>query len=430
MKAVCRDCLAAFGRRPARCGRCGSPRIIGHVELDRLSIAHLDCDAFYASVEKRDRPELRDRPVIVGGQVRGVVTTACYIARLSGVRSAMPMFQARKLCPEAVIISPDFRKYRAVSHQIFGKVRALSPLVQSLSLDEAWLDLAGTERLHGEPHAVTLARLQLEIEREIGVTVSVGLAPNRFLAKIASDLDKPRGFAVIGSAEAASFLAPRPVSILPSVGQVFARSLEAAGYRTVGDLASCDANDLFRRFGAHGGRLAKLARGEDSRCVDPGEERKSISAETTFSTDLTRLAELEDRLWPLCDKVARNARASDLTGGVVTLKLKRTDFRIFTRRRALDSPTQTAHTLFQEARQLLRPEAKGQAYRLIGVGLSNLHEALDIESDFFPDAEARARRSESMADSLRERFGAQALIGARQLRGRTGHPVSKTPRGT
>ena len=429
MKAVCRDCLAAFGERPIRCGGCGSPRIVGHAELERLTIAHLDCDAFYASVEKRDRPELRDRPVIVGGQVRGVVTTACYIARLSGVRSAMPMFQARRLCPEAVIIPPDFRKYRAVSRQIFDKVRALTPLVQSLSLDEAWMDLTGTERLHGEAHAVTLARLQLEVEREIGVTVSVGLAANRFLAKIASDLDKPRGFAVIGAAEAASFLAPRPVSILPGVGQVFARTLEAAGFRTVGDLASCEASDLFRRFGVHGGRLAQLARGEDDRRVDPGEERKSISAETTFSADLSRPADLEDRLWPLCDKVARHARASGLTGAVVTLKLKRTDFRIFTRRRALASPTQTARTLFHEARQLLQPEAKGQAYRLIGVGLSNLCEAADIEDDFFPDEEARARRSESMVDGLRERFGAQALISARQLRSRTRSPNSKTPRG-
>lgn len=430
MKSVCRDCLASFGSRPARCERCGSPRIVGHVELDRLTIAHLDCDAFYASVEKRDRPELRDRPVIVGGQVRGVVTTACYIARLSGVRSAMPMFQARKLCPEAVIIPTDFRKYRAVSRQIFDKVRALTPLVQTLSLDEAWMDLAGTERLHGEANAVTLARLQLEIEREIGVTVSMGLAPNCFLAKIASDLDKPRGFAVIGAEEAARFLASRPVSILPGVGQVFARTLETGGFRTVGDLASSDPDDLFRRYGIHGGRLAKLARGEDSRPVDPGEERKSISAETTFSADLSRLVDLEDRLWPLCDKVARQARASELMGAVITLKLKRTDFRIFTRRRSLASPTQTARILFQEARQLLRPEARGQAYRLIGVGLSSLCEAADIEDDFFSDAEARARRSESVVDGLRERFGAQALISARQLRSRKGSPDSKSPRGT
>lgn len=430
MKAVCRDCLAAFSGLPRRCGSCGSPRIVGHEEIERLTIAHLDCDAFYASVEKRDRPELRDRPVIVGGQVRGVVTTACYIARLSGVRSAMPMFQARKLCPDAVIITPDFRKYRAVSRQIFDKVRALTPLVQSLSLDEAWMDLAGTERLHGAAHVVTLARLQLEVEQEIGVTVSIGLAPNRFLAKIASDLDKPRGFAVIGADEAAGFLAPKPVSILPGVGHVFARTLEAAGFRTVGDLTSCSADDLFRRLGAHGARLARLARGEDSRRVDPGEARKSISAETTFSADLSHLTDLEDRLWPLCDKVARQARVSGLAGRVVTLKLRRTDFRIFTRRRALESPTQTARILFQGAGQLLSLEAKGQAYRLIGVGLSNLCEAGDIEGDLFPDEEARARRSESMADGLRERFGAQALISARQLRSRTGSPESKSPRRT
>ena len=309
-------------------------------------------------------------------------------------------------------------------------MRVLTPLVQSLSLDEAWLDLAGTERLHGAPHAVTLTRLQQEIEREVGVTVSIGLAPNRFLAKIASDLDKPRGFAVIGAAESAAFLAPRPVSILPGVGQVFARSLETAGFRTVGDLANCDPSDLFRQFGVHGGRLATLARGEDSRRVDPGEDRKSISAETTFAVDLAKLADLEDRLSPLCDKVARQARASGLAGSVVTLKLKRTDFRILTRRRALASPTQTSRTLLQEARTLLAPEAKGQAYRLIGVGISDLSEATDLEEDFFPDAEIRARRSETVADGLRERFGAQAVISARQLRSRSKTPVSKSPRGT
>jgi len=419
MSTLCRDCFELTQAAAARCPACGSPRVVANEELTELCIAHLDCDAFYASVEKRDRPELRDKPVIVGGQIRGVVTTACYIARISGVRSAMPMFQAKRLCPDAVIIPPDFRKYRAASRQIFDRVRALTPLVQSLSLDEAWLDLSGAERLHGAPHAVTLAKLQQAIEREVGVTVSIGLAPNRFLAKVASDLDKPRGFAVIGAREAQSLLAPRPVSILPGVGAVSARQLEAAGFKTVGDLARADAHDLIRRFGVHGARLARLARGEDSRAVDPDQERKSISAETTFSTDLARLEDLEDRLSPLCDKVARQARAEGLAGQTVMLKLRRADFRILTRRTTLAAPTQTARTLFQEARLMLATAAQGEAYRLIGVGLANLALAEGAAEELFPDAESRARRNESLADGLRARFGAQAVINARQLRRRT-----------
>ncbi|MGH7022791.1 MAG: DNA polymerase IV [Caulobacteraceae bacterium] len=425
MSALCRDCLNFSARDFARCPRCGSPRVMVHAELASLSIAHLDCDAFYASVEKRDRPELRDRPVIVGGRTRGVVTTACYIARLSGVRSAMPMFQARRLCPEAEVIAPDFAKYRQASRVIFDKARALTPLVQGLSLDEAWLDLSGAERLHGAPSAVTLARLQLEIERDVSVTVSIGLAPNRFLAKIASDLDKPRGFAVIGQAEARDFLAPRPVSILPGVGAVAARELEAAGFRLIGDLARADPRDLAQRFGSHGLSLARLARGEDNRQVNPREARKSISAETTFDRDLARRDELEDRLSALCDKVARVARAEGLAGVVVTLKLRRGDFRTFTRRRTLAEPTQTARTLFTEARDLMAIEARGEAYRLIGVGLTSLAEVGPAAEDLFPGPESRARRSESVADALRERFGAQAVVNARHLRHRSRHTAPK-----
>ncbi|MGA2952616.1 MAG: DNA polymerase IV [Caulobacteraceae bacterium] len=419
MTALCRDCLALFDEAPARCLACASPRLVAHPELTTLAIAHLDCDAFYASVEKRDRPELRDKAVIVGGEVRGVVTTACYIARLSGVRSAMPMFQARRLCPHAVVIRPDFHKYHAASRQIFDKVRALTPLVQSLSLDEAWIDLSGAERLHRAPNAVTLAKLQQEIERDVGVTVSIGLAPNRFLAKIASDLDKPRGFAVIGASDAERVLAQRPVGILPGVGAVSAETLKEAGYRTVGDLARATPADLQRQFGANGARLWRLAHGQDGRPVNPDQERKSISAETTFPVDLTRLEDLEDRLSPLCDKVARHARADGLAGQVVTLKLRRADFRIFTRRRTLPAPTQTARTLFAESRRLLAAEINGEAYRLVGVGLTALIPAAAEEVELFPDAESRARLSERVADGLRDRFGAQAVVNPRQLRRRS-----------
>ncbi len=416
MNALCRDCLEQFEVLPRRCPACASPRILAHPELADLCIAHLDCDAFYASVEKRDRPELRDRPVIVGGEIRGVVTAACYIARLSGVRSAMPMFQAKRLCPEAIVIAPDFRKYRAASRQIFDRVRSLTPLVQSLALDEAWLDLAGTDRLHRAAPAVTLARLQAEIEREVGVSVSIGLAPNRFLAKIASDLDKPRGFAVIGAAEAAAFLAPRPVSLLPGVGAQLAKALKDAGLETIGDIARADPRSLAQSFGARGPHLARLAKGEGGRSVDPSQDRKSISAETTFFEDLSGLVDLEDRLRPLCERVAWLARAEAIAGQVVVLKLRHADFRIITRRRTLAEATQTARTMFAEARTLLAAEATGPAYRLIGVGLTNLIDCGAGASTLFPSAEARARDSERVVDGLRDRFGAQAVINARQLR--------------
>jgi len=416
MKALCRDCFWTGASAPRRCPDCASPRILAHEELASLSIAHMDCDAFYASVEKRDDPSLRDRPVIVGGGVRGVVTTACYIARLSGVRSAMPMFKARKLCPQAVIVPPNFSKYRTESRRIMDKARRLTPLVQPMSLDEAWMDLSGTERLHGAAPAVTLARLQAEIERDIGLSVSIGLAANKFLAKIASDLDKPRGFAVIGAAEARDFLASRPVGILPGVGPAFVATLEAAGFRTVGDLARAELKHLAERFGAHGLHLAKLARGDDSRNVNPSEGRKSMSAETTFNEDLSGLADLEDILWRLCERIGRQARSEATAGRVVTLKLRTSDFRILTRRRTLPVPTQTAKTLFAVGRELLTSEARGAAYRLIGIGLSDFVEAETAAGDFFAGPESRALEGEKALDLLRAKFGAEAVISGRSLR--------------
>jgi DNA polymerase-4 len=418
VSSLCRDCdWTGEDDAVRRCLACASPRLVRHGELHRLTVAHVDCDAFYASVEKRDRPELRDLPVIVGGGVRGVVTTACYIARISGVRSAMPLFKARRLCPEAVIVKPDFGKYVAESRRIFGRLGQLTPLLQPLSIDEAWLDLAGTERINGGSPASTLARAQREIEAATGLTVSVGLAANKFLAKIASDLDKPRGFSVIGS-DAQAFLAPRPVNILPGVGPQFVKSLDKAGFRTVGDLARADPRDLARRFGDYGLRLHDLAHGRDARRVDPAAERKGISAETTFNDDLSRQADLEDRLQPLCEKVARKLREKGWATRVVVLKLKTADFRLLTRRRTLPVPTQTARTLFACARELLRAEAGGTAYRLIGVGAADLLEAGSAAGDFFADAEARALKQETAVDALRARFGDTAVRTGRALRPR------------
>jgi len=399
VKALCRDCFWQGEAAVRRCPACGSPRIVAHEHLASLSIAHMDCDAFYASVEKRDRPALRDQAVIVGGGKRGVVTTCCYIARIKGVRSAMPMFKALKLCPEAVVIKPDFTKYRAESRRILGLAGELTPLIQNLSLDEAWMDLSGTERLHKAPPAVTLAKLQA-----------------RIVAKIASDLDKPRGFSVIGGAEAQAFLAPRPVGILPGVGPAMVASLEKAGFRTVGDLARADVKALAERFGSHGLRLSRLAHGEDHRGVNPHEERKGISAETTFNEDLSALSDLEDVLAELSEKVARHARADGLAGRVVTLKLRTTDFHILTRRRTIPVPTQTAKTLFAVGRELLAREATGRPYRLIGIGMAELVEAGAVEDDFFAGAERRALAGEKTLDALRARFGADAVTSGRIFR--------------
>jgi len=388
--------------------------MVTHAELDRLVIAHLDCDAFYASVEKRDRPELRDVPVIVGGGHRGVVATACYVARQYGVGSAMPMFKALKACPDAVVIKPDFAKYKHESRRILGALANLTPLIQTLSLDEAWADLSGTERLNGGSPAWQLARLQKWIEDEVGLTVSIGLAPNRFLAKVASELDKPRGFSVIGS-EAQQLLAPRPVSILPGVGPIFGRTLRADGFDTIGRLAEADVRDLVKRYGDWGLRLSDLAHGRDSRPVDPEHDRKGMSAETTFNVDLSKAADLEAELWPLCEKLASKARRDGIAGRVVTLKLRRTDFRILTRRRTLPDPVQTARTLFAEGRALLTPEL-GTPYRLIGIGMADLVDAADVAPGLFAADRTRELNTETTIDRLRDRFGPGAVISGRSLK--------------
>ncbi len=415
MKSICRECLWTGAEAVARCPACGSPRVASDPELDQLSIAHLDCDAFYASVEKRDRPELRDKPVIVGGGVRGVVTTACYVARLHGVGSAMPMYRALKACPDAVVIKPDFAKYTEVSRGIFAMVRELTPLVQTLSLDEAWIDLSGTERLNGGPAALQLILLQQRIEAETGLTVSIGLAPNRFLAKIASELDKPRGFSVIGTANAQALLANKSVRILPGVGPVFGKTLVSDGYAAVGDLAAADVRDLVKRYGETGLRLHDLSHARDARSVNPEHDRRGMSAENTFNTDLTTSEDLESELWALCEKVASKARRDGVASRVIVLKLRRSDFKIITRRKTLPEPVQTARALFAVGRELLKPEL-GRPYRLIGIGMADIQDAEDAPDSLFASAETKTLKTETIIDALRARFGAGAVVAGRALK--------------
>ena len=417
MPALCRDCLTRFSGGP-RCPACRSPRLVAHAELETLAIAHMDCDAFYASIEKRDNPALRDQPVIVGGGTRGVVSTCCYIARISGVRSAMPMFQALRLCPQAVVVKPRMSVYAEVSRQIRALMERLTPAIEPLSLDEAFLDLTGTERLHGAPPAVLLARLVRQMEEGLGITGSIGLSHNKFRAKIASDLDKPRGFSVIGRGDTAEFLRPKPVRIIWGVGEAGQAALAAAGIRTIADLLRWDRRDLQARFGSMGDRLFHLARGEDTRPVKRDERMKSISAETTFDEDTSDPGVLDGHLWRLAERVSDRAKAKDLAGRTITLKLKRADFRIVTRRHSLPDPTHTADRLYREARALHDAARDPGPFRLIGVGLSDLTAAGDADrmSDLLDPQAAARRAAERATDAIRARFGKDAIIKGRALR--------------
>ncbi len=417
MPALCRDCLTEF-EASTRCPACRSPRVLSHPELSELTIAHMDCDAFYASVEKRDDPSLAGKPVIIGGGKRGVVSTACYVARVRGVRSAMPMFQALKLCPDAVVIKPRMEAYAAASREIRAMMDELTPSIEPLSLDEAFLDLTGTARLHGHPPAVMLARLIKRMRDELGLTGSIGLSHNKFLAKIASDLDKPHGFAVIGKAQTADFLADKPVRMIWGVGQATQAQLEKAGIRTFTDLLRWDIKDLHARFGTMGDRLWHLARGEDKRRVSAHQPMKSISNEMTFSEDTADADLLDGHLWRMAEKVADRAKAKGLAGRVVTLKLKTAQFRTITRRHALRDATQMHDRIYREGRALFDAVQGSGPYRLIGMGISDLCSAdqADLAPDLLDEGAAARSRAERATDEIRARFGPQAILKGRALR--------------
>jgi DNA polymerase IV len=410
MLGFCRDCLAD-APAGARCAGCGSPRLIRHPEIDTLAIAHVDCDAFYAAIEKRDNPSLADQPVIVGGGKRGVVATACYIARTYGVRSAMPMFQARKLCPLAIVVPPNMEKYAAVGRQVRRLMLNLTPLVEPLSIDEAFMDLTGTARVHGASPARTLARFAKQVETTLGITVSIGLSANKFLAKVASDLEKPRGFAVLGQDEARGFLAARPVSYIWGVGKVAETRLKRDGFAKIADLQRAAETELMRRYGAEGLRLSRLSRGVDVRRVTPERESKTVSAETTFDRDIAAFRPLERCLWSLSERVSARLKTQELAGSTITLKLKTADFRLKTRARSLDHATALADSIFTVGRDLLTREADGRRYRLLGIGVSALVSAGQADrADLIEPRTGRIDAAEHAIDRLRGRFGRDAVV--------------------
>ena len=402
----CRDCLTDQPTVVRRCRACGSPRLVYHRELNTLTLAHIDCDAFYASVEKSDNPELADKPVIIGGGKRGVVSTACYIARIHGVRSAMPMFKALEACPQAIVIKPDMEKYVRVGRQVRTLMQELTPLVQPLSIDEAFLELKGTERLHHDPPSRTLAKFARRVQDDIGITVSVGLSYCKFLAKVASDLQKPRGFSVIGEAEAMDFLREKPVTLIWGVGKAFATTLERDGIRTIGQLQTMDETDLMKRYGTMGQRLFRLSRGQDERSVEINGEAKSVSSETTFHDDLCDYDDLVTHLRRLSEQVANRLRKANIAGQTVVLKLKTADFKPRTRNRRLDSPTRLADRIFRTGMQLLDKETDGTKFRLIGIGVSDLSDPeLADPPDLVDEQATRRAAAEAAMNILRDKFG-------------------------
>ncbi|MEO6382790.1 MAG: DNA polymerase IV [Nitrobacter sp.] len=404
----CRDCLGDLGFSAVRCSACGSPRLVRHHTLGALTLAHIDCDAFYATVEKRDHPALADKPVIIGGGRRGVVSAACYIARTYGVRSAMPMFKALALCPSATVIPPDMAKYVRIGREVRHAMQALTPLVEPLSIDEAFLDLGGTQRVHGMMPAKVLAKFAADVERNIGITVSVGLSCNKFLAKIASDLDKPRGFAALDQDEARIMLADRPVGFIFGVGPATQERLSQRGFRSIGDLQRADEIEMMKQFPTEGRRLWRLARGIDDRRVIADRGAKTISSETTFEADIRDFATLERILWRLSEKVSSRLKTSELAGSTITLKLKTSDFRQRTRSQSVHVPTQLASKIFGTSREMLAKEIDGTAFRLMGAGVSALRPGSQADDTDMLDR--RSAHAERAMDDLRKKFGSAVVI--------------------
>ena len=414
--SVCRECFKTFNIKKEFCDKCYSVNIISNDEIEDLNIAHVDCDAFYASIEKRDNPNYKNNPLIIGGGKRGVVATACYIARTKGVKSAMPMYKALKLCPEAIIIKPNIQKYKKASDKINKLMKEMTPLVEPLSLDEAFLDLSGTTRLHKKIPAVLLAELSKKIIEEVGISVSIGLSYNKFLAKICSDIDKPRGFSIINKEEAPNYLQDKPVELLWGVGKTLKHKLNNDGIKTIGQIKEMKLNEVISKYGAIGSHIFKLSNAEDNRVIKPFRKVKSISHETTFDKDTNDEVFLKKILWDLCEKVSNRSKNKGLGGNTINIKIKTKDFKLISRSITIDEPTQIAEIIFQAAKLLLLREINTNKFRLLGVGLSNLKEAeicdlydlINIDSN-------RDKKIEFAMDSIRNRFGINLIKKGRSI---------------
>ncbi len=416
--SFCRDCLSNIQNYETNmlCPKCASPRIISHPELNKLSIAHLDCDAFYASIEKRDNPDLNSKPLLIGGGKRGVVSTCCYIARTFGVKSAMPMFKANKLCPNAIVLRPDMEKYSAVSKEIRKIFNDITPAVEPISIDEAFLDLTGTEKLYELPPAKVLCKTVKKVFEEIGITVSVGLSYNKFLAKLASDLDKPQGFSIIGQKEAKSFLAKQPISKIWGVGKVLNSKMKRAGITQIGQLQKMELKKLIQDYGVMGERLYYFSRGDDSRSVVSSQKTKSISNEHTLEEDIGDYNYLKKRLWIMCEKVSFRLKKQQLSAKTVTLKLKTSNFRTVTRSVTLDGTTQMAETLYQHGKFLLKPECNGLEYRLIGIGVSKFqNDQYSDLPDLLDERKSKEIKTERAMDKIRNKYGTDIIIKGRKF---------------
>jgi DNA polymerase IV len=391
------------------------------------SIVHVDMDAFYAAVEQRDRPDLRGRPVIVGADPRGrgVVSAASYEARPFGVRSAMPIGRAARLCPQAVFLPVDMEKYQRVSREIMGILADASPLVEQISVDEAFVDLTGTASLFGEA-LVVVRRLKARIRAETGLTASAGLAANKFVAKVASDLQKPDGLVAVAAGEEASFLAPLPVERLWGVGRVMTRELHALGIHSIGQLQTLPGDVLVRRFGKHGEHLADLAFGRDPRPVAPDVSAKSIGAEETFARDRRDLHRLAAALRGQAERVAAELRRENLAASRVTLKVRFADFRTLTRSWTGD-PTQDGLELYRRATVLLGRVALSQAVRLVGLSASHLARAGHGQLPLLDPGAVRRERLARAVDGLTRRFGSDAVRPASLLSAREGAPHPSAP---
>ncbi|MGB0541448.1 MAG: DNA polymerase IV [Hyphomicrobiales bacterium] len=413
---VCRECFKTFNEKKEFCNKCYSANLVSNNEIENLNIAHVDCDAFYAAIEKRDNPKYKNFPIIIGGGKRGVVATACYIARTRGVKSAMPMYKALKLCPDAIIIKPNMQKYKKASKVINNLMKEITPLVEPLSLDEAFLDLSGTSRLHKKIPAVLLAELSKKIQKKVGISVSIGLSYNKFLSKICSDIDKPRGFSIINRLEAQSFLKDKPVEVIWGVGNTLKNRLNNDGIRTIGQIREMDCNELIVKYGSIGSHIHKLSNAEDTREIKPFRKVKSISHETTFEKDTNDEVFLKKILWSLCEKVSDRAKEKGLGGSTINLKIKTKDFKLISRSVTIEEPTQIAEIIFQTSKLLLFREIKKNKFRLLGVGLSNLKdsEICDLY-DLINTNSNKEKNIEFAIDAIRDRYGVNLIKKGRSI---------------